>query len=239
MKSNKLITAIVLALFLGSAVLLGIDYLPAPTSDANAQQADRAAQPTVDIDPAVADTATFAGGCFWCMEPPYDEIEGVAATISGFAGGDEPNPTYREVASGQTGHTEVVQVIYDSTRVDYERLLGTYWHNVDPLDQQGQFCDRGASYRPVIFVHDAQQRQLAEASKAHVAQRFNQPIVVPIEPLEAFYPAEEYHQNFYKKNPDRYYSYREGCQRDARLRELWGDDAGASEPITAADANGE
>jgi peptide-methionine (S)-S-oxide reductase len=236
MTNSKLLIAIVLALFVGSAVLLSIDYLPAPSLAAQEDSATTPAAP--DIDPAVADTATFAGGCFWCMEPPYDQIEGVAATISGFAGGDEPNPTYREVTSGQTGHTEVVQVIYDSTQVDYERLLGTYWHNVDPLDSEGQFCDRGSSYRPVIFVHDDQQRQLAEASKAQVAQRFSQPIVVPIEPLDAFYPAEEYHQNFYKKNPDRYYRYRRGCQRDARLRELWGDAAGTSEPIAAVDTSG-
>lgn len=234
MKNSKLITGIVLALFLGSAVLLGIDYLPAPTTDANAQQADRTEQ-AVDIDPAVADTATFAGGCFWCMEPPYDELEGVAATISGYAGGEEPNPTYREVASGQTGHAEVVQVIYDATQVSYERLLQTFWRNIDPLDNGGQFCDRGSSYRPAIFVQDAQQRALAEASKQQVAQRFEDPIVVPIEPLEAFYAAEAYHQNFYKKNPDRYYSYREGCRRDARLQELWGQMAGQPGPLTAND----
>jgi len=234
MTNSKLITAIVLAIFVGSAVLLGIDYLPAPAPDANAQESEAAAQQAVELDPAVADTATFAGGCFWCMEPPYDKMDGVAATISGYAGGDEVDPTYREVASGQTGHTEVVQIIFDSTQVSYERLLQVYWRNIDPLDNGGQFCDRGSSYRPVIFVHDNQQRELAAASKDVVAQRFDDPIVVPIEPLQAFYRAEAYHQNFYKKDPDRYYSYRRGCRRDARLEELWGDMAGQPGPLTAS-----
>jgi len=235
MNNSKLLTAIVLAVFVGSAVLLGIDYLPAPASDANAQEAAALTAPRIDIDPAVADTATFAGGCFWCMEPPYDKMDGVAATISGYAGGDEPNPSYREVASGQTGHAEVVQVIYDSTQVSYTRLLQTYWRNIDPLDNGGQFCDRGSPYRPVIFVRNAQQRDLAAASKERVAQQFTDPIVVPIEPLEAFYRAETYHQNFYTKNPDRYYSYREGCRRDARLRDLWGEMAGQPGPLSASD----
>jgi len=235
MTNSKLITAVVLVLFVGSAVLLGIDYLPAPTSDASAQEANQPTQPAVDLDPAVADTATFAGGCFWCMEPPYDKLDGVAATLSGYAGGDVPNPSYREVTSGQTGHTEVVQVIYDSTQVGYERLLQVYWRNIDPLDNGGQFCDRGSSYRPLIFVHDEQQRELAAASKEVVAQRFDDPVVVPIEPLEAFYRAEAYHQNFYTKNPDRYYSYRRGCRRDARLRDLWGDMAGQPGPLSTSD----
>lgn len=233
MKNSKLLVAIVLAVFAGSAILLGIDYLPEPTA---ASADDRTAAPSApDIDPAVADTATFAGGCFWCMEPPYDKMDGVAATISGYAGGDEPNPSYREVASGQTGHAEVVQVIYDSTQVSYERLLQTYWHNIDPLDDGGQFCDRGSSYRPVIFVHNAHQRQLAEASKEQVAQRFSEPIVVPIEPLDAFYAAETYHQNFYQKNSARYNNYRRGCGRDARLRELWGEMAGQPGPLTTTE----
>ena len=184
-----------------------------------------APEPAIELDPALLDTATFAGGCFWCMEPPYDEIEGVKATISGFAGGEKPDPTYREVASGATQYAEVVQVIYDSAEVDYERLLGVYWHNVDPLDARGQFCDRGMQYRPAIFYHNAHQRRLAEASKERLkaSGRFSEPIVVNITALDgSFYAAEAYHQNFYKKNPDRYYSYRRGCRRDARLQELWG-----------------
>ena len=190
-----------------------------------ASQADAAEAP-VDIDPANADTATFAGGCFWCMEPPFDKLDGVAATISGYAGGDVANPTYQEVTSGTTGHTETVNIIYDATKVSYQTLLDVYWRNVDLLDDGGQFCDRGPSYRPAIFTRSDEQQQLAEASKADVAERFEDPIVVPIQPLNAFYPAEDYHQNFYKKDPVRYQSYRQGCRRDARLEELWGDEAG-------------
>ena len=221
MRSSKVLIAIVLAAFVVSAVLLGIDYLPNLPSGTVPQAPDTTSAPA--LDPAVADTATFAGGCFWCMEPPFDAIDGVAATISGFAGGTQPNPTYDAVASGRTNHTETVQVIYDSTQVDYERLLQTYWRNVDPLDDAGQFCDRGRQYRPAIFVHNAHQRRLAVASKEQVAARFDDPIVVPIEPLNAFYRAETYHQNFYQKNPVRYKTYRQGCGRDARLEELWGE----------------
>lgn len=208
------------SLFAGALLFAGC----AASSADSASSTDVAS--AADIDPANADTATFAGGCFWCMEPPFDKLDGVAATVSGYAGGTVPNPTYEEVSSGGTGHAEVVNVIYDSTEVSYETLLEVYWRNVDLLDDQGQFCDRGPSYRPVIFVRNARQERLAEASKAEVAQRFDRPVVVPIQPLDAFYPAEEYHQNFYKKNPARYKSYREGCRRDARLRELWGDEAG-------------
>ena len=179
-----------------------------------------------DIDPANADTATFAGGCFWCMEPPFDKLDGVAATVSGYAGGDVPNPTYEEVSSGTTGHAEAVNIIYDSTKVSYETLLDVYWRNVDLLDDEGQFCDRGPSYRPVIFARDARQERLAEASKEEVAERFERPVVVPVQRLDAFYPAEAYHQNFYEKEPAHYKRYREGCRRDARLRELWGEEAG-------------
>ena len=185
-----------------------------------------AAEASLDIDPANADTATFAGGCFWCMEPPFDKLDGVVATISGYAGGDVENPTYQEVTSGTTGHYETVNIIYDATKIDYETLLEVYWRNVDPLDNEGQFCDRGSSYRPAIFTRSDAQQRLAEASKADVAERFEDPIVVPIEPLNAFYPAEDYHQNFYKKDPVRYKSYRQGCRRDARLEQLWGDEAG-------------
>ena len=236
MQDRKLLIGIVLVAFVASAVFLGVDYLPSPAASTESSPAsvpDR--MTTVDIDPVDADTATFAGGCFWCMEPPYDKLEGVAATISGYAGGDEVDPTYRDVASGQTGHAEVMQVIYDATQISYERLLQVYWRNIDPLDNGGQFCDRGSSYRPVIFAHNSTQRQLAEASKEQVAQRFSDPIVVPIEPLEAFYRAETYHQNFYKKDPDRYYSYRRGCRRDARLEALWGEMAGQPGPLTVTE----
>lgn len=222
MLRNRLLIALVLVIFVVSAVLLGVDYLSIPAVPTHE---DRSSVTALALDPSVADTATFAGGCFWCMEPPFDAIDGVAATISGYAGGDEPNPSYDEVSSGRTGHAEVVQVIFDSTRVSYERLLQTYWRNVDPLDDEGQFCDRGSQYRPAIFVHDAHQQQLAEASKEQVAERFDEPVVVPIEPLDAFYRAEDYHQDFYQENPRRYKQYREGCERDERLETLWGDRA--------------
>ena len=191
----------------------------------SSSDADRPSSPAPDLDPAVTDTATFAGGCFWCMEPPYDKIDGVASTTSGFAGGEQANPSYREVASGTTQHTEVVQVVYDSTMVDYERLLRVYWHNVDPFDGGGQFCDRGSQYRPAIFAHVNRQFRLAQESKDAVADQFDQDIAVNVQSLDAFYAAEEYHQNYYKKNPREYKTYRTGCGRDARLREIWGKNA--------------
>ncbi|NBB88127.1 MAG: peptide-methionine (S)-S-oxide reductase MsrA [Bacteroidetes bacterium] len=183
---------------------------------------------TLAIDPSVADTATFAGGCFWCMEPPFDRIDGVAATISGFSGGDVENPSYRQVTSGGTGHRESLQVIYDSTAVSYNELLYVFWRNVDPLDDGGQFCDRGYHYSPAIFPHDAGQRAAAETTRDALTDRFDQPIVVAIDDFDAFYAAEEYHQNYYEKNPDHYYRYRRSCGRDARLEALWGDEANPS-----------
>jgi len=180
---------------------------------------------------AVVDTATFAGGCFWCMEPPYDNVEGVAETISGYAGGTVVDPTYEDVSSGTTGHTETVQVIYDSTQVTYERLLRIYWHNIDPFDREGQFCDRGSSYRPAIFAHDAEQREQAERTRTAIADRFERDLAVEIEPFTAFYAAESYHQNYYRKNPDRYKRYRRGCGRDARLKEIWGSEAKSDAPL--------
>jgi peptide-methionine (S)-S-oxide reductase len=218
------------SLLIGLAVI-GLTATGCRSDDGSAATATPTAQARADAtptaDPAVLDTATFAGGCFWCMEPPYDRLDGVQSTTSGFSGGPEVDPSYREVAGGQTGHTEVVQVVYDTTKVNYERLLYVYWRNVDPLDGSGQFCDRGSQYRPAIFWHDARQRRLAESTKDDVADRFEQPIQVEIEPFEAFYAAEQYHQNYYQKNPDRYSSYRQGCRRDARLEALWGNEANA------------
>ena len=176
---------------------------------------------------AVAETrvATFGGGCFWCMEPPYDKLDGVISTTSGYMGGDIENPTYRQVTSGRTGHVEVVQVEYDPDLVGYEELLDTYWVNVDPLTDNRQFCDAGESYRPVIFVHGERQRELADASKQAVIDsgRFDAPVIVPVEDAKAFWPAEDYHQNYYQKNSVRYNYYRWSCGRDNRLEELWGD----------------
>lgn len=166
--------------------------------------------------------ATFAGGCFWCMEAPFDELTGVVSTTSGYAGGNKINPTYEEVSAGGTGHAEAVQVVYDSTRLSFAQLLEVFWRNIDPLTPNRQFCDSGTQYRSAIFYHHEEQRRLAEASKQRLTGRFSQPIVTEIVPLRAFYPAEEYHQDFYKKNPLRYKAYRSGCGRDRRLQELWG-----------------
>ncbi len=166
--------------------------------------------------------ATFAGGCFWCMQPPFDHLEGVVSTTAGYSGGQKKNPTYEEVSSGVTGHAESVEVLYDPARVSYVRLLDVYWHNVDPLTANRQFCDGGNQYRTAIFHHDEAQRRLAEASKAALEKARGWKIVTGIVPAGIFYLAEEYHQGYYKKNPVRYKLYRLNCGRDARLRELWG-----------------
>ena len=181
----------------------------------------------VSVPPGHA-VATFAGGCFWCMEPPYDKIPGVDATISGYTGGRTVNPTYEQVSSGTTGHAEAVQVIYDPAKVTYEKLLEVFWVNVDPTVKDRQFCDTGNQYRTAIFYHDEAQRKAAEASKAAIekSKPFKEPIVTPVVMAGPFYPAEEYHQDFYKKNPVRYQLYRSGCGRDARLKQLWGDRSG-------------
>ena len=166
--------------------------------------------------------ATFAGGCFWCMEPPYDELEGVISTISGYTGGTKKNPTYEEVSAGTTGHAEAVQITYDPTKIRYEKLLDVFWRNIDPLTANAQFCDSGSQYRSAIFYHDETQKNLAEASKKRLQSRFKQPIVTEIVRATEFYPAEDYHQDYYKKNPVRYKIYRYGCGRDQRLQTLWG-----------------
>jgi len=159
------------------------------------------------------------------MEPPYDKLDGVLSTTSGYMGGHVEDPTYNQVTRGGTGHVEVVQVKYDPTVVDYQELLDVYWRNVDPLTDNRQFCDAGESYRPVIFVHDDDQRRLARMSKQELIDsgRFDQPIVVPVEQAGTFWPAEEYHQDYYRKNPLRYKFYRLNCGRDARLEALWGE----------------
>lgn len=173
--------------------------------------------------PAKTAVATFAGGCFWCMEGPFDDVKGVKSTTSGYAGGTGKNPTYDNYS--KTGHTEVLQVEFDPARVTYEQLLQVYWHNVDPTSGDGQFCDRGPQYRPEIFYHDAAQKVAAEASKKEVEKKFGA-VPVNITKLTAFYPAEEYHQDYYTKDPDGYHRYRTGCGRDRRLKELWGAEAG-------------
>jgi peptide-methionine (S)-S-oxide reductase len=185
-----------------------------------------AASPAPD-QPGLA-KATFAGGCFWCVESDFEKVPGVKSAVSGYIGGPEKNPTYEQVSNHQTGHAEAVEVRFDPKVVSYERLLEVFWHNVDPTTSDRQFCDWGKQYRTGIFVHDAEQRRLAEASKREIekTKTFSGAVLTPIEDAGPFYVAEEYHQDFYKKNPVRYYSYRSGCGRDKRLKELWGAAAG-------------
>ena len=176
--------------------------------------------------PAAAETKTavFAGGCFWCMEPPYDELAGVVSTISGYAGGETENPTYLQVSAGRTGHAEVVRVEYDPAKVTYEKLLEVFWRNVDPFAVDAQFCDHGDQYRSAIFPADDEQRRSAEASLSKVRERFpGKKIATKIEEADKFWPAEDYHQDYYVKNPVRYKFYRFNCGRDARLKEIWGE----------------
>jgi peptide-methionine (S)-S-oxide reductase len=185
------------------------------------------AQPKPADAPGTA-KATFAGGCFWCMEPPFDKVPGVISTTSGYTGGKTVNPTYHEVSSGTTGHAEALQVVYDPKKVTYEQLLEVFWVNIDPTVKDRQFCDGGNQYRTSIFYNDEEQRKAAEASKAALmkSKPFKEDIVTPIVMAGPFYPAEEYHQDYYIKNPVRYNLYRTGCGRDARLKELWGSKAG-------------
>jgi len=181
-----------------------------------------------DVNPAAGDRqlgkATFAGGCFWCMEEVFEGLDGVVSATSGYTGGHKRNPTYEEVSAGETGHAESVEVIYDPAKVTYGKLLEFYWRNIDPTDPRGQFCDKGTQYRSAIFYHDETQKRLAEESKNAVekSKPFRGPILTEIVPASQFYPAEEYHQNFSQKNPLRYKLYKYNCGRAQRLRELWG-----------------
>ena len=179
--------------------------------------------------PSVAESgepakAHFAGGCFWCMEEVFEKVDGVIAAVSGYMGGTVQNPSYEDVSSGQTGHAESVEVLYDPSKVTYNQLLETFWRNVDPITPNAQFCDHGTQYRAAIFYQNDQEKRFAEESKQAIEQskRFNQPIVTQIMMASRFYPAEEYHQDFYKKNPIRYKFYKYNCGRAQRLKELWG-----------------
>jgi len=203
------VLVIAAALLLGSAALT------------QAQAPKPAAKPAASTGHA---KAIFAGGCFWCMEQPYDVLDGVISTTSGYIGGLKKNPTYEEVSSGRTGHTEAVEVVYDPKKVNYEKLLDVFWHNIDPTVKNEQFCDRGTQYRSGIFYINDEQKRLAEASKAALekSRPFKEPVVTEITRATEFYPAEDYHQDFYLKNPVRYKFYRNGCGRDARLQQLWG-----------------
>lgn len=171
------------------------------------------------------ETAIFAGGCFWCMEPPFDALDGVLSTTSGYTGGHAPNPTYEQVSAGWTGHAESLEVRFDPAKVSYEKLLDVFWHNIDPVAKNRQFCDSGTQYRSAVFYTNDDQRRAALASKEKLEQSgmFSMPIATEIVPASTFYPAEEYHQDYYLKNPIRYKFYRYGCGRDRRLEEIWGD----------------
>jgi peptide-methionine (S)-S-oxide reductase len=174
--------------------------------------------------PAAVAKATFAGGCFWCVESDFDKVPGVISTTSGYTGGSVANPSYEQVSAKTTGHAEAVEIVYDPAKVSYEQLLATYWRSIDPTTKDRQFCDTGSPYRTAIYTHGPQQAAAALASKAALekSKPFRDPIVTSIEPAGPFYAAEGYHQDYYKKNPVRYNYYRASCGRDARLKELWG-----------------
>jgi len=176
---------------------------------------------------AALEKATFAGGCFWCMEPPFEKLEGVREVISGYTGGQKKDPTYKEVSQGNTGHVEAIQIIYDPSKVTYERLLEVFWMQIDPTDGGGQFVDRGSQYRSAIFYHNKEQKRVAEESKADLEKsgRFSRPVVTEIIPFSEFYRAEEYHQDYYKKSSLKYKFYRYNSGRDQYLEKTWGDNS--------------
>jgi peptide-methionine (S)-S-oxide reductase len=178
--------------------------------------------------PPPNEVAVFAGGCFWCEESAFEDLPGVVSAVSGYAGGATVNPTYEQVSTGRTGHAESAQVTYDPSKITYEKLLDVYWHNIDPTQKDGQFCDHGSQYRTVIFYANEAQKAAAVASKAKLEQepRFKGRIATEIVPLTKFYPAEDYHQDYCKVNPIRYTAYYKGCGREARLKQIWGDAAG-------------
>lgn len=202
-----------------SVMILLVALLTVACSGGSEAQARQGARTGASLD-----TVTFGGGCFWCVEEAFDEVEGVISTTSGYTGGHVANPTYDQVSAGRSGHVEVVRVVYDPARVSYRELLDVFWRNVDPLTPNRQFCDAGAQYRSAIFYENAEQRRLAEASREALERsgRFQQPIVTEVVAASRFYPAEEYHQNYYQKNPLRYKYYKFSCGRAQRLAEIWG-----------------
>ena len=208
----------------GFVITMLLPFLAAATAGAGNDPSKKTTEPAA----AKLEKATFAGGCFWCMEAPFDSLPGVVSVTSGYTGGNRKNPTYKEVSAGGTGHAESVQIEYDPARISYSKLLDVFWHNVDPLTRDAQFCDHGPQYRSAIFYHSEEQKRLAEASKKALedSNRFSSPVVTEIVAASQFYAAEEYHQHYYKKNPIRYTYYRSRCGRDRRLKELWGESAG-------------
>ena len=209
---------------LGGAALLCLGMMSG--APLGAQTAPKAAAPPAT--PAITAKATFAGGCFWCVEADFDKIPGVISTTSGYTGGKTAKPTYEQVSSNSTGHAEAVEVLYDPAKVTYQRLVDYFWHTIDPTVKDQQFCDKGSPYRSAIYAQNEEQLKIAQASRAALekSKPFKEPIVTEISLATAFYPAEEYHQDYYRKNPVRYKYYRNGCGRDARLAQLWGDKAG-------------
>lgn len=209
------VAAVVILAFIAA----GRAFAPAP--------APQSAVPPPAAAPANSEhaVATFAGGCFWCMEPPFDHVDGVISTTSGYTGGSLAEPSYEQVSAGGTGHAEAVRVVYDPKRVSYQTLLGVFWINVDPTEKDGQFCDHGEQYRSAIFYHTAEQKRLAEGSRDGLIKHkpFAAEVHTQIVAAGSFWPAEQYHQDYYLKNPLRYKLYRTGCGRDARLKEIWGD----------------
>ncbi len=208
-----------IGLVTGLAVTAAVAGVAALAEDAKTPQ-----QSATSTAPGQA-SAVFAGGCFWCMEGPYDRLDGVISTTSGYIGGSLPNPTYKQVSAGGTGHAEAVRVVYDPTKIEYATLVDVFWHNVDPTQVDGQFCDHGNQYRTAIFYADDEQKKVAEESLAmlETTKPFKGEIVTEIVPASTFYPAEDYHQDYYINNPLRYKYYRWACGRDQRLSELWGD----------------
>jgi peptide-methionine (S)-S-oxide reductase len=188
----------------------------------SAYAADTGKQPVNDNGCLSCEQATFAGGCFWCMQADFSERDGVVSVTSGYTGGHTAKPTYEEVSGGTTGHAESILVVYDPAKISYQKLLEIYWDNIDPTDQGGQFADRGTQYRTAIFYMNDEQHKLAEASKKAIEAKLKQPVYTEIVPVGDFYPAEEYHQDYYKKNPVRYNAYKYGSGRETRLQELWG-----------------
>ena len=170
--------------------------------------------------------ATFAGGCFWCMEPPFDKLDGVLSTTSGYTGGHQANPTYKQVSAGGSGHTEAIEIVFDPAKVSYEKLLEVFWLNIDPVNAKGQFCDFGTKYRTGIYYLNDEQQKLAAASLKSIKSKLNKPLATELKAASKFYPAEDYHQNYYQVNPVRYNYYRWSCGRDQRLKQLWGEQAG-------------
>jgi peptide methionine sulfoxide reductase msrA/msrB len=221
------------AIFLIGIVLFGFQK-------ANKKQLEQEEKsPLMKTEPKDYKTATFAGGCFWCVESDFEKVDGVLEAVSGYTGGQKPNPTYEEVSAGGTGHAESVQVRYDPQKITYRELLDVFWRHVDPTDAGGQFVDRGSQYRSAIFYNDQEQKRIAEESKAELEKsgRFSKPLVTEIVPLGKFYPAEEYHQDYYSKNPLRYKFYRFGSGRDQFLKSKWGSEAEDMSKINASQGN--